>query len=204
MAMRIELLQVGAICENCYLAIHEDRREALIIDPGDDAARIMGRLDRCQAAPAAILLTHGHYDHTGAMEKLREHYGIKVYASKEEERVLADRRLSLNSRKLHADEYWEDGHCFEMAGFCGQMILTPGHTPGSACYYFRKENVLFSGDSLFKESIGRTDFREGSQEALLTAIKEKLFVLPEDVAVYPGHMEATTIRHEKEFNPFID
>ena len=84
------------------------------------------------------------------------------------------------------------------------MLSTPGHTPGGVCYYFPNEKILFSGDSLFKESVGRTDFKEGSREALVTAIKEKLFVLPDEVAVYPGHMGATTIGHEKEYNPFID
>ncbi|MGN0169906.1 MAG: MBL fold metallo-hydrolase [Lachnospiraceae bacterium] len=203
MAMRIESLQVGYICENCYLVIHEERKEALIIDPGDEAKRIMEKLEEGQITPVAILLTHGHYDHTGAMNALRERYGIKAYTSREERRVLEDTRLSMHSKVLHADEYWEDGHVFKLAGFTGQMIATPGHTPGGVCYYFPEEKVLFSGDSLFLESVGRTDFPEGSMQSLVRSIREKLFVLPDDVAVFPGHMEATTIGHEKAYNPFI-
>lgn len=201
--MKVERITVGYIGENCYLAMDEESKEALIIDPGDQPEKIVDVIDNLEVHPKAILLTHGHYDHTGAMMKLREMYGIKVYANEEEEQVLKNRRLSLNSVSLEADVYIKDGSEMDIANLHFKMIATPGHTPGGACFYFENEGVLFAGDTLFCESVGRSDFEMGSESDLIRSIREKLFVLPDETLVLPGHMEPTTIGHEKIYNPFV-
>lgn len=201
--MRVEKICVGYINENCYLAIHEASMEALIIDPGSEPEKIKAKIEELNVKPQAILLTHGHYDHTGAVDELRNSYGIKVYASVDEEQVLKDRRISLNSVEVQADEYIMDGQRFCLANMNGIMLATPGHTPGGACYYFEEDGILFSGDTLFHESVGRSDFKMGSASDLIRSIKEKLLILPDDTIVLPGHMDGTTIGHEKVYNPFI-
>ncbi len=201
--MKVELIHVGYMSENCYVLIDDVTKNCIIVDPGDWAENIISKILEFEATPKAILLTHGHYDHTGAVDELREHYGIKVYANKEEEQVLSNRRLHLGTKTVCPDEFFTDEQILEWEGFSIKVLHTPGHTPGGSCFYLEKEKVLFSGDTLFHESVGRTDFQGGSMAALIQGIKEKLFVLPEDVLVYPGHMEATTIGHEKQYNPFI-
>lgn len=201
--MRIERITVGYINENCYVIIHEASGEALIVDPGDEANRIKTQIEEWKVKPQAILLTHGHFDHTGAVEELRRCYGIKVYANEDEEQVLKDKNASLSKVFIQADEYLKDGQEMHLANLDFRMIATPGHTPGGACYYFENDGVLFSGDTLFLESVGRTDFKKGSASALIRSIVGKLFLLPDATRVYPGHMEETTIGHEKEYNPFV-
>ena len=152
--------------------------------------------------PKAILLTHGHFDHVEAVEGLKNRYDIPVIVGEKEDRLLLDKRMNLsamfgNPLQVCADKFLSDGEKITVAGFKIQYIHTPGHTPGSGCYYLADNEVLFSGDTLFQASRGRTDFPGGSEAAILNSIKNKLLTLPGDTEVYPGHMEITTIDSEK-------
>ena len=182
-------------------------KRGLIVDPADSPDTIIAKADSLSMIPEAILITHGHFDHVLAMNKVREHYGIKVYAGLTEKQVLHDMAMNLTSsfgmgQIFDADIYLKDGEEFETAGYHIKAIEVPGHTIGGMCYYFDKQGVLFSGDTLFCESVGRSDFPGGSASALCRGIKDKLFILPEHTKVYPGHMDETTIGNEIKYNPF--
>lgn len=156
----------------------------------------------------AILLTHGHFDHIMAVEGLRKEYQIPMYASKDEVEVLANPQLNVSTMmgayvSMKADELFADGDVLELAGMKLKVISTPGHTIGSVCFYIEEEKMLISGDTLFEASVGRTDFPTGSSRQLIHSIKTRLFILPEDVNVFPGHGEVTSIAYEKTHNPFI-
>lgn len=155
----------------------------------------------------AILLTHGHFDHIGGAAELKKASGTKVYALAEEKKVCRTPELNLSAQMppvvtIEADEWLTDGQTVETAGISFQVIATPGHTVGGCCYYCKEGGFLFSGDTLFEESVGRTDFPTGSMSSLVRSVKEKLFVLPEDTKVYPGHGDITTIGREKQYNPY--
>lgn len=201
--MKIMGIPVGMIQENCYIAYGEESSQALIVDPGDWADRLIELLTEKKLTPVAILLTHGHFDHIGGVEALREHYKIPVYATKAEQEVLQNTAMSMAGFTLKTDEIVSDGQELLLGGMKVKVLETPGHTPGGCCYYFPEEGALFSGDTLFCESVGRTDFPGGNMSKLVRGIREKLMTLPEDVTVYPGHMEETTIGHEKIYNPFL-
>ena len=154
-----------------------------------------------------ILLTHGHFDHIGGAAELKKASGAKVYALTEEKKICRTPELNLSAQMppvvtIEADEWLTDGQTVETAGISFQVIATPGHTVGGCCYYCKEGGFLFSGDTLFEESVGRTDFPTGSMSSLVRSVKEKLFVLPEDTNVYPGHGDITTIGREKQYNPY--
>ena len=156
----------------------------------------------------AILLTHGHFDHIWGVKELRERSGAEVYAYEGEEKLCQDPALNVSaavgrSCSITPDHLFRDGEEFEFAGIRGRVIATPGHTGGSCCYYFEEDQILISGDTLFQESVGRTDFPTGSMSALVRSVKEKLFTLPDETRVYPGHGMMTTIGYEKENNAFV-
>ena len=200
---------VGPVCTNCYLAIHNTTKELLIIDPGDEAKLLEDEIAKTGAKPVAILLTHGHFDHATAAEELRKFYQIEVYAQESEKETLENPSLNLSGPMMgkpmtyHADHYLADEQEIDLAGFHIRVLHTPGHTAGGACYYFPNEMVLFSGDSLFRESVGRTDFPGGSASSLIRSIKEKILPLPDFIKVYPGHNEITSIENERAYNPFL-
>lgn len=207
--MKIEAMVLGDVRTNCYLLINEETKEALVVDPADRADVIVRKLIDEGLTLKAILLTHGHGDHILAAGDLKKQFGVKVYAAKEEEALLSDAAQNLSKAlfgiavTVKPDILLGDGQEFEAAGIRLRMLHTPGHTPGGCCYYQEEEKVLFSGDTLFCGSIGRTDFPGGSLSELVRSVKEKLLVLPEDVKVYPGHEEMTTIGHEKRYNPYM-
>ena len=182
-------------------------REAVIIDPADAADYIAGQCRTLDVKPAAVLLTHGHFDHILAAPELKREFGIPVCAYEKEAGMLADPSLSLtegfsrNPVTVKPDVLLRDGEEFTLAGFTWKTIATPGHTSGSACYYVEAEDVLVSGDTLFRDSYGRTDLPTGSAMELARSIHRRLFVLPDDTMVYPGHGEPTTIAYEKAYNP---
>ena len=192
---------------NCYLVYREDLKRAVIVDPGDNGAHILNTCRECGIIPEAVVLTHGHFDHILAVEEIRRAFKeITVYAAEKEAKLLGDPRLNLTASygtgvTLSPDHLVKDGDILELAGFKWQVIETPGHTEGSVCLWIKEEEVLISGDTLFAESLGRTDFPTGSSADIIRSIKERLFVLPEDTMVYPGHGEPTTIGHEKTHNP---
>lgn len=187
---------------NCYLCKNKETGEGFIVDPGGNELKISTNISKMEMKPVAILLTHGHFDHIGAVEELKKRYGIKVYVSKEEDRLMIDNRMNLSSYfggpiSICGDEFVSDGQKLNIAGIDMKFILTPGHTPGSGCYYLEDNGILFSGDTLFQASRGRTDFPGGSEVQILKSIREKLLVLPGDTEVFPGHEGSTTIDSEK-------
>ena len=196
---------VGSVFTNCYFLKNKETEEMLIVDPGDNADRIEQKVLEMQVA---ILLTHGHFDHILAAEEIKKKYNIPIYACAKEEKTLQDPRINLtafhmSSYTLKADVYLKDLQVVELAGFSIQMIETPGHTLGSCCYYLKDEGVLFSGDTVFCGSVGRTDFPEGSTAAIVNSLHRLLEALPDDTEVYPGHDTSTTIGYEKRYNPFV-
>ena len=206
--MKIEQYCVGQVETNCYFAINEDTKEMLVIDPGASAGVLAGKIREEGWKPQAVLLTHGHFDHAMAAEKLAEEFGIKIYAHEAEQDTLGEARLNASlmigrNDTYHADVFVKDGEVLELAGMEVKVLHTPGHTEGGCCYYLEQEKVLFSGDTLFCQSVGRTDFPRGSMSQLVRSIKEKLMKLPDDVKVYPGHMSTTSIGMERSYNPFL-
>lgn len=205
--MKIQHSVLGMCATNTYYVYDDETKRGLIVDPADSPDTIIAKADSLSMIPEAILITHGHFDHVLVMNKVREHYGIKVYAGLTEKQVLHDMAMNLTSsfgmgQIFDADIYLKDGEEFETAGYHIKAIEVPGHTIGGMCYYFDKQGVLFSGDTLFCESVGRSDFPGGSASALCRGIKDKLFILPEHTKVYPGHMDETTIGNEIKYNPF--
>ena len=205
--MRIETIMVGQMGTNCYLVWDEESKRGFLVDPGEQADKIIRVCSRYEIKPEAILLTHGHFDHIGGAAELKKASGAKVYALAEEKKVCRTPELNLSAQMppvvtIEADEWLTDGQTVETAGISFQVIATPGHTVGGCCYYCKEGGFLFSGDTLFEESVGRTDFPTGSMSSLVRSVKEKLFVLPEDTKVYPGHGDITTIGREKQYNPY--
>lgn len=199
---------VGPVCTNCYLLVNHKTGELLVVDPGDQAQLIEKQIEKTGAKPVAILLTHGHFDHAGAAEELADKYQISIYAHEAEKETLEDPRLNLcgmigEHKVYHADIFVKDEEILNLAGFSIRVFLTPGHTIGGCCYYIADEKILFSGDTLFQESVGRTDFPRGSASDLIRAIREKLMPLPDDVTVYTGHDESTLIGYERMHNPYL-
>ena len=201
MKVCVKKMIVGPVGTNCYLVYREGSEEAVIIDPGDDAAGIEYRLYTLKLRPVMILLTHGHFDHIGAVNELKEQYKIPVVCDREEEKILmTDMNMASlldETMRVKADRFLTDGETVTAAGLEFQMIHTPGHTIGSCCYLLKNEKILFSGDTLFYHSYGRTDFPTGSQSQLMRSIVSKLMVLEDDIVVYPGHEEETTIGNER-------
>ena len=219
--IRIENIVLGMCATNCYAVFDGGAKtpggyvddgqlkEAVIIDPAADAACIEAMIARYNLRPVAVLLTHGHFDHLSAADAVRKRYGIKVYAGNEERPVMNSSSYNLSlpftgeGMTFEADEYFKPGEELDFAGFRIETIPVPGHTIGSVCYYFEEQKVLFSGDTLFAGSVGRSDFPTGNAGQLIRAIKSGLMSLPDDVKVYPGHGESTTIGCERVNNPFI-
>lgn len=199
---------VGPVCTNCYLLVNHKTGELLVVDPGDQAQLIEKQIEKTGAKPVAILLTHGHFDHAGAAEELADKYQISIYAHEAEKETLEDPGRNLcgmigEHKVYHADIFVKDEEVLNLAGFSIRVFFTPGHTIGGCCYYIADEKILFSGDTLFQESVGRTDFPRGSASDLIRAIREKLMPLPDDVTVYTGHDESTLIGYERMHNPYL-
>lgn len=206
--LRVEQYVVGSVQTNCYFAINENTSEVLIVDPGARAKRLAEIIDEGKLNPTAILLTHGHFDHAGGAAELAERYGIKVYAEEHERETLENPAINLSvweGRQLsyHVDVFLHDEQEIDLAGFHIRVLHTPGHTVGGCCYYFSYQNAVFSGDTLFAQSVGRTDFPKGSASELIRSIEEKLMPLPDETTVYTGHNEITTIGTERMYNPYL-
>ena len=203
--------QLGDFMTNCYTVYNAVTRDAVLIDPACNARFLNNILVNEQLNCVAILLTHGHYDHIGALPELMELVGHKVpiYASSEEEDVLNDPRKNLSTMlsgqmvTVKPDILLQDDQEIELLDTKLRCFLVPGHTKGGMCYYFAENGILFSGDTLFARSIGRSDFPTGDGIKLVKSIKEKLMTLPDETIVYPGHNERTTIGKERNANPFI-
>lgn len=199
---------LGMVYTNCYFLKNKETGELLLIDPAASPEKISEKIEEMQAKPAGILLTHGHYDHILAVEDIRKKYGIKVYACSEEQDMLLDPSVNMSGFfgggcSVRPDVLLKDLDVFTAAGFSIQMIHTPGHTVGSCCYYIEEEGVLFSGDTLFYGSVGRTDFPGGSTAEIVRSLHKLVETLPEETEVFPGHDASTTIGYEKRYNPFV-
>jgi len=202
--IKIVTMRVSECVTNCFICCNTQTKECFIVDPGDDGDGIQRKITELSVKPVAILLTHGHFDHIGAVNFLKNKYDIPVVASAHEDKILSDPRANLTGfigapYTVKADRLLNDGDIFEYAGITIKMILTPGHTSGSCCYYIEDNSILFSGDTLFCASRGRTDFPTGSERAIINSIRTKLLTLPGDTIVYAGHMEETTIESERVF-----
>lgn len=206
--LKINQYVVGAVQTNCYFAINDETNETLIVDPGDNAKQLADRIRQEELKPVAVLLTHGHFDHAGGAAELAREFQIPVYAHEDEKETLEDPKLNVSwmmgkEEHFSADEFVTDEQELDLAGFHIRVLHTPGHTVGGCCYYLPYEDVVFSGDTLFCMSVGRTDFPKGSMSSIVRSIKEKLMVLPERTIVYPGHNDVTTIENERMYNPYI-
>lgn len=194
-------LSVGMMPTNCYLAWDNISKEAVVIDPADDAEKIKSWIEKEGLDLKAILLTHGHFDHIYAVDNIRDEFGVEVYAHEKEQQILQnkDMNCSLMIRRLietKADVLVKDEEELQFGSLKLKVIHTPGHTHGSVCYYFYENDVLFSGDTMFCRSVGRDDLPTGNWSDLHNSIK-KLLLLPEEVIVFPGHRGPTTIAGEK-------
>ncbi len=209
--MEIEHLILGEFQTNCYIIRrNKTAADCLIIDAGLDADKIIDVLEAGRLNPLAIILTHGHIDHIAGLEQLQLHYpNLKVYIHQQDAQMLTGEKKNLselmgvNFRTGPANFILTDGQLIEQAGIIFKVIHTPGHTPGGICLYSEKDGILFSGDSLFADSVGRTDFPGGSMPQLIQSIKKNLLTLPAETIVYTGHGPFTTIAREKATNPFL-
>lgn len=205
--IKIGRMTLGVCSTNCYFLYREGSGDVIFVDPGDRGADIYEALKKKGLQVAAILLTHGHFDHIWGAQKLRELSGAKIYALDAEKVVCQDAYVNVSAQAgrkavIDPDEWLTDGQELTFAGISLKVIATPGHTIGSCCYYVPEAGFLIAGDTLFAGSVGRTDLPTGSMGKLVRSIKEKLFLLPDETKVYPGHGEETSIGEEKQFNPY--
>ena len=212
--LKIACAQLGPIDTNTYILMDDEIKEAVIIDPAGSPDELIQFLEENEYTLDGVLLTHGHHDHIGGLEGLREHYDpwkLRVYAAKPEQEVLMVKDYNLSPMfggpgyTTHANMMINDKQIFEVTSKhkC-QCLYTPGHTLGSCCYYFAEEGWLFSGDTLFAGSVGRTDFPTGNAQTLLKSLNEVVMSLPDPVVVFPGHGPSTTIGEERATNPFVE
>jgi glyoxylase-like metal-dependent hydrolase (beta-lactamase superfamily II) len=202
--MRIDILQVGYLSTNCYILTTDNSNEAVVIDPGASYERIKEKLDSCGKKVAAVLLTHGHFDHTGAVNAFQKD-GAKVYAHSAEFDMLYDgshsKTLGLNYPPIVPDVALKGGEEIKIAAMTFNVIHTAGHSKGGVCYL--SGGNLFCGDTIFFEDYGRTDLTGGDFNELKQTIIEKIFTLPDNTVLYPGHGDASSVGHEKQFNSII-
>ncbi|MCR4721125.1 MAG: MBL fold metallo-hydrolase [Lachnospiraceae bacterium] len=206
--MQIVKRTVGDVETNCYVVVNKSLGECFIVDPGDEEEILFDAIEETKAIPKAILLTHGHFDHIYSVEPIAKKYGIPVYASEKEAALLAEPEMNCSAyygREVSVipENYIEDGDVFEVAGFKIKGIYTPGHTKGSMCFYIEDEHTLFSGDTLFKGSVGRTDLPTGNTHLLLESLRDKIIVLPPETLIYPGHGPETELGYEKRNNSYM-
>lgn len=204
--MLLNRILVGALNANCY--VFGDRNEAIVLDPGDHARRICAYIEEQDITVKYIVLTHCHFDHILAAQLVKSKTNAEIIACKAEKENLNSVEVNMTEQfsgipfVLDADRYISDGDEIISGEFVFRVIETAGHTSGSMCLYCASENILFSGDTLFRGNIGRTDFPTGDYQTLIHSIRTKLYTLPEHTRVLPGHESETTIAFEKKHNPF--
>ena len=203
------MFTVGLVQENTYLARRDGSDRAVIIDPGDEAPKLLSAVEGLGVALDAILLTHTHFDHVGAVAPVAKATGAEVWVPEIEKPVLADIMSYVPWPGFGPFESWDAEHTvsggerLELAGFEIDVLFTPGHSPGHVTYSIADEQAVFSGDVLFQGSVGRTDLPGGDWPTLLESIRSLVDSLPEDTTVYPGHMGVTSLGAEQASNPFL-
>jgi hydroxyacylglutathione hydrolase len=207
--MDVRMFTVGPAAENTYIFRRDGSDRALIIDPGDDADRLLGAIEQLGVTVDGILLTHTHFDHIGAVAPVAAGTGAEVWVPELEKHVLED----INSfvpwagfgpfESYVAEHTLNGGERLELAGFEIDVLFTPGHSPGHVTYSIADEQAIFSGDVLFQGSVGRTDLPGGDWETLIESIRTLVDALPAETAVHPGHMGLTTLGAERRSNPFL-
>ncbi len=215
--LKIGRMVLGVCSTNTYFVYREGAEECIVIDPADYGRLIFANLKKNGLRTAGILLTHGHFDHIWGVEELQaaanevaEHHGfaaVKVYACEAERALLGSARQNVSESAgractVSAAVYVKDGEEIEIAGMRCKLIATPGHTEGGCSFYFEEAGFCVCGDTIFLESVGRTDLPTGDMSALVRSVREKIFTLPEETKLYPGHGDDTTVGHEKQYNPF--
>src|SRR5215210_7319793 len=207
--MDVSMFTVGPVAENCFIARRDDSDRAVIIDPGEEAERLLAAIDELGVTIEAVLLTHCHFDHVGAVAPVARATGAPVYVSEIERPVLADIMSYVPFAGIGPYESYEADHTLRggerlaIAGLEIDVLFTPGHSPGHVTYSIPSERAMFSGDVLFQGSVGRTDLPGGDAATLMRTLAGLLDALPDDTTVFPGHMGITTIGRERASNPFL-
>ena len=207
--MIFETVVVGQLGVNCFILGCEETKEGIVVDPGADADRVMAAVKKSGLTIKYVINTHGHFDHVGGNRRLLEATGAKLliheadvyFLSRAAEVAAAYGLTTENSPK--PDGLLEDGMVVTFGSHQLKVLHTPGHTPGGCCLYLERERKVITGDTLFADGVGRTDFPGSSHESLIEGIRNKLFTLPEPTLVYPGHGPSSTIGHEKLNNPYV-
>ena len=205
--LKIGKIVMGSVQTNCYFLYQENEKKIIVVDPADRGEYLYNAFTEKGFEIVAILLTHAHFDHIWGCNKLRELSGVQVFALEDEKELCESAKLNVSEDvgrpyTVTVDWYLRDGEKITIEDMEFKVIATPGHTQGSCCYYFEKDNLLISGDTLFEGSVGRTDLPTGNGPTLSRSLKEKLMVLPDETLVFPGHGNSTTIGDEKKYNPF--
>jgi glyoxylase-like metal-dependent hydrolase (beta-lactamase superfamily II) len=208
----IKVLTVGMIQEHAYFFIDDTTKHGFLIDPGDEPARILAQIEKEGFIIDKILLTHGHYDHIGAAEVIREKLGCPIIIHEEGRQYLEDPTWNLSAHHgrgitLHADQYVQHGDKIVLEGNVAmtlKVIHAPGHTSDGVAYYCEEQQVAFVGDIIFNGAIGRSDKPGGNMNRLLSAIRAQIFTLPDETLLLPGHGDSTTVKKEKMSNPFFN
>lgn len=200
MSIELNCLRVGMLMTNCYIVNDAESKQAVIVDPGDGAQFIESCMESLGVSPVAILLTHAHLDHIQAVPALKSRFNIPIYVHEADEEMLGNTNLNLGPQAILLEEgdiRLKGGETISLGGMEIKVIHTPGHTKGGVCYYFEEDATLLSGDTMFRNSWGRTDFPGGSDAEIMDSIRNKLLPLPKETKVYPGHEGATTIENER-------
>lgn len=208
--MIFDIVEVGPLGVNCSLLGCEETGQGIVVDPGGDVDRILGAIQKRKLTIRAIVNTHGHFDHVGGNQQLKDATAAELLIHQADEPMLSRVAAVAGMYGMSAqnspapDRFLEDGMVVVFGNHSLQVIHTPGHTPGGCCLYLASKQLLISGDTLFADGVGRTDLPGGSHEQLVNSIRSRLFTLPDQVVVWPGHGPSTTIGHEKHHNPYLD
>ena len=207
--MKIIRSVVTSLSENTYIYINENTKKAIIVDPGGEPKKLLNIIKENDIDLYAILLTHSHIDHIGAISEILDYKKVPICCHEDEVMILGNPEMNLSLKlkrkniSFTPDVIFKDNDIFDFDGTKITVIHTPGHTQGSCCYLDLENNNIFTGDTLFRNSIGRTDLATGNYDSLISSIKDKLFSLDDNINIFPGHGDPSSIKNEKENNSFI-